>query len=79
LTPSLANTIFNKNWLKKISQIVIIGVVAVGMWWNIKYIYNAYEIECQSITCPMVPSTVLSRLYYPVIWRFFVLGKSFYK
>jgi hypothetical protein len=76
LTPSLANTIFNKNWLKKISQLVIVGVVVVGMWWNVKYVYNAYEIECESQTCPMVPSTVLSNLYYPVIWRFFVLGKS---
>ncbi len=79
LAPSLANTIFNKNWLKKISQIVIIGIVIVGMWWNVKYIYNAYEIECQSIVCPMVPTTILSNLHYPVIWRLFVLGKSFYK
>jgi hypothetical protein len=76
LTPSLANTIFNKNWLKKISQLVIIAVVVLGMWWNVKYIYNAYELACESQTCPMVPTTILSNLHYPIIWRFFVLGDS---
>lgn len=75
MTPSLLNTIFKKNWIKKISQIVIAGVVIVGMWWNIKYVYNAYELNCESKTCPMVPTTALSRLHYPILWRFFVLGK----
>jgi hypothetical protein len=76
LSPSLANTIFNKNWLKKVSRLVIVLVVIVGMWWNVKYIYNAYELNCESQTCPMVPATILSGLHYPVIWRFFVLGDS---
>lgn len=76
MTPSLANTIFNKTWLKKISRLIILVVVIVGMWWNVKYIYNAYELNCESQTCPMVPTTILSNLHYPVIWRFFVLGKS---
>ena len=76
MAPSLFNTIFNKNWIKKISQVVIVGVVIAGMWWNIKYVYNAYELNCESKTCPMVPTTTLSNLYYPVIWRFFVLGES---
>ncbi len=75
VAPSLLNLVFKKDWLKKISQIVIIGVVIVGMWWNVKYIYNAYELACESQTCPMVPSTALSSLHYPLIWRFFVLGK----
>jgi 4-amino-4-deoxy-L-arabinose transferase-like glycosyltransferase len=76
LAPSLLNTIFNRRWLKFLSRIVIVGVVVVGMWWNVKYIYNAYELDCESQTCPMVPSTILSSLHYPVIWRFFVLGDS---
>lgn len=79
MLPSLANTIFNTGWLKNLSRLIIIGVVVVGMWFNIKYIYNAYELNCQSKTCPMVPTTTLSKLYYPVIWRFFVLGPSYYK
>jgi hypothetical protein len=64
-----------KKWLKKISRIIIVGVVIVGMWWNIKYVYNAYELNCESKTCPMVPATKLSSLYYPFIWRLFVLGE----
>lgn len=76
MAPSLINTVFNKDWIKKISQLIIVGVVIVGMWWNVKYIYNAYELNCESKTCPMVPTTTLSNLHYPIIWRFFVLGES---
>ncbi len=75
IAPSLLNTIFNKSWIKKVSQAVIIGIVIVGMWWNVKYVYNAYELNCESKTCPMVPSTILSSLHYPFFWRFFVLGE----
>lgn len=76
LAPSLIYSVFPKKWLMKLSKIVIIGVMVVGMWWNIRYIYNAYEIECQSKTCPMVPSTFLSEIHYPIIWRFLVLGEK---
>ena len=75
LTPSLLDSVFNKKTFKLLSRAVIVGVVAVGMWWNVKHIYNAYELACESKTCPMVPSTVLSNLHYPVIWRLFVLGE----
>ena len=75
LLPSLADWVFNNKWLKRLSRIIIVGVVAVGMWWNIKYIYNAYELTCENKTCPMVPTTALSRLHYPIIWRIFVLGE----
>lgn len=74
LLPSITRSIFKVGWLKVISKLIIIGVVVVGMWWNVKYIYNAYDLACESKTCPMVPTTVLSRLHYPFIWRFFVLG-----
>jgi 4-amino-4-deoxy-L-arabinose transferase-like glycosyltransferase len=73
LAPSLVNTILNKNWLKKISRLIIIGVLATGIWFNVKYIYNAYELDCQSKTCVMVPTTALSKLYFPLVWRFFIL------
>lgn len=75
IAPSLLNSVFNKKIFKQLSKAVIVGVVIVGMWWNVKYIYNAYELACESQTCPMVPSTVLSSLHYPLVWRFFVLGK----
>jgi len=71
--PSLANTIFNRDWLKTVSRFIIVGVIVIGMWFNVKYIYNAYELDCQSKTCSMVPTTALSRIYYPFIWRLVVL------
>lgn len=77
--PSLVNTIFVKKWLTNISRLFIVGIIIVGIWFNIKYVYNAYEVECENLTCPMVPTTSLSRLYYPFFWHFFVLGKPFYK
>jgi len=73
MLPSLANTIVNKDWLMVISRLIIVGVVVVGLWFNVKYIYNAYELDCQSKTCSMVPTTALSRVYYPFIWRLVVL------
>lgn len=75
MIPSLINLIFNKDWVKKIAQGVIVAVVVIGMWWNIKYIYNAYDIACENVICPMVPSIRLSQIHFPVIWRLFVLGK----
>lgn len=77
--PSLLRSIFATNWLEKLSRTLIIGVAVVGIYINVIYIYNAYEIECESKTCPMVPSTTLSSLYFPVIWKMFVLGEPTYK
>jgi len=79
MLPSVVNTIFVKKWLTNLSRLLIVGIIIVGVWFNIKYIYNAYEIECQSITCPMVPTTSLSRVYFPFLWHFMVLGESYYK
>jgi 4-amino-4-deoxy-L-arabinose transferase-like glycosyltransferase len=79
LTPSLLDSVFNKKIFKQLSRAVIIGVVIVGMWWNVKYIYNSYELACESKTCPMVPGTVLSSLHYPYVWRLFVLGEPTYR
>lgn len=76
LVPSLINTILKKEWLKKISKMIIAIVVIVGMWWNIKYVYNAYDLACESKTCPMVPTTFLSDLHYPFFWRFISLGEA---
>ncbi len=75
LAPSLLNSVFNKKVFKVISRAVIIGVVVVGMWWNIKYVYNAYEVECQNKICPMVPTTTLSSIHFPLVWRLFVLSE----
>lgn len=59
----------------KLTRLVIVIVVIVGIYFNIVYIYNIFELKCESISCPMGPSTRLSTIYFPIIWRFFVLGE----
>ena len=36
-------------------------------------LYNAFELNCESQSCPIVPSTFLSTLHFPIIWRWLVL------
>jgi 4-amino-4-deoxy-L-arabinose transferase-like glycosyltransferase len=73
MLPATMYTIFNKDIFQKLSRVVIIGIVFVGMAMNSTYIYLAYEVECQNKVCPIVPSTTLSKLGFPFI------GKLFYK
>lgn len=75
MLPPLMRTIFENGFLEKISKIVIIGVIIVGIYMNVVFVYNAFEIICESKSCPIVPSTKLSVLHFPFIWRFLVLGK----
>ncbi len=79
LLPSILGSIFEKKWLQMITKIVTIIVITVGIYLNVIYIYNEFELSCQSISCPIVPSTFLSTIHPPIIWRFFVLGESKYK
>lgn len=77
LSPAIMNSIFkNKFWLW-LNRLVIIGVIVVGSYFNIVYIYNRFELVCESKNCPITPSTKLSSVYLPVIWRYFVLGPAF--
>lgn len=78
MLPSVLNSVFNNEILKKIIQLMLILVITVGIYFNVIYIYNAFEITCESKTCPIVPQTKLSALYFPVIWHFFVLGEPTY-
>ena len=38
--------------------------------------YNAFELLCESKTCPIVDSTWLSSLHFPFIWRFMILDNA---
>lgn len=76
MLPSLINLIHEKKWLKKLSRIVILAVIVVGMYFNIIYIYNRFELECESLSCPIGPSTKLSTVHFPLIWKLMVLGDS---
>ncbi len=73
--PSIIKTFFENKIIDKICKTFIIGIIIVGIYFNVIYIYNAFEIECESISCPIVPSTKLSTLHFPFFWRFMVLGK----
>lgn len=75
LAPSLLYTVINREVLLKISRILIVGVIVIGFYFNSKYIYNQFEITCESTSCPFGPSTALSSIHFPFIWRWFVLGE----
>ncbi|MCL5070379.1 MAG: hypothetical protein M1308_05720 [Actinobacteria bacterium] len=73
LMPPIISSIFEKKWLLKLNKFLIIALISVGVYFNVIYIYNAFELECESISCSIVPSTALSTLHFPLIWRWFVL------
>lgn len=73
LSPSIAGSIFKKEWLVSLTKLVIVLTIAVGIFLNAKYIYSEYDITCENITCPLVPSTPLSTLHFPFIWRWFAV------
>lgn len=78
LAPSLLRSLMDTRWMKNFCQIVLIGVVVIGIYFNTIYIYNQFELTCENISCPFGSSTGLSSLYFPIIWRWFVLGEPTY-
>ena len=75
MLPSLSKFIFEEKWLDKACRLIIVGVIVIGIYFNVVYIYNAFELDCESKTCPIVPSTFLSSLRFPFIWRWLVVGE----
>ncbi|MCL5019988.1 MAG: glycosyltransferase family 39 protein [Patescibacteria group bacterium] len=75
MLPSLLRTVFDNDLLNKLSRVLIVGMLIVGIYFNVIYIYNAFEINCESKSCPIIPTTNLSTIHFPIIWRFFVLGE----
>lgn len=73
MLPSVLLTIFNTDILRRITRMVIILIIVAGIYMNVSYVYSAYEISCEHKTCPMVPTTFLSTIHYPFIWRLFDL------
>jgi len=74
--PSLAYFVWKKKWLVTISRAVIIFFLVLGVWYNVKYIYNAFEIRCESIQCSFSKSSVFSEIRVPFFWRFLVVPPS---
>lgn len=75
LLPILLKTIFNKEIFGKLNKLILISIIVVGIYFNVIYIYNIFELKCESQTCPMGPSTKLSTINFPFIWRWLVLGE----
>lgn len=75
LLPSLLITIFNKSYLEKVIRLVMVIVIITGIYFNIIYIYNTFELNCESKSCAIGPSTKLSTINFPFIWRWLVLGE----
>ncbi|OGM22621.1 hypothetical protein A2961_03475 [Candidatus Woesebacteria bacterium RIFCSPLOWO2_01_FULL_39_21] len=74
LLPSLGHLLFKKNWMLKLSKVVIVLLFALGVFFNTKYIYNAFSIRCENVpSCTLGPSTRLSEVHLPIIWRFFII------
>lgn len=71
LLPSLMIEIdkVRENLWNKIAKIILILIIILGLWLNIKYIYSVFPIRCESISCPIGPTTWVSELRYPILWR----------
>lgn len=74
-TPVIIASIYNHEFLKKITKFVLIIVIIIGIYISVIYIYNVFELNCESISCPLGPSTELSTIHSPFIWRWLVLGE----
>ena len=35
---------------KNVSRVLLVGVILAGAYFNAKYIYSAFSIDCESIT-----------------------------
>lgn len=73
--PALLNAIFKKDYLRKLTRLVLVTVIVVGVYFNAAYIYNIFELKCENKSCPIGPSTKLSTIHFPFIWRWLVLGE----
>lgn len=71
MLPSLLAPIYQKDWLNALVKLIIIGVATVGIYLNIIYVYNQYTVDCQGAECLFGPTTTLSTINYPFIWRLF--------
>ncbi len=74
LMPSILRPFFQSKVLDRVCKIFIIIVITIGIYINVIYIYNSFEILCESKSCPFGPSTKLSTIHFPFFWRFMVLG-----
>lgn len=69
MLPSLLMWIYPSAVLEKLSKWVLITAFVIGAFMNVVYIYNIFDLQCESKSCIFGPSTFLSTLYFPVLWK----------
>ncbi len=64
--------IFQKEMFINARKYFLVGILAVGLLFNARYIYSVFSIRCDSITCPIQQEMFLSSLKLPILWRLLV-------
>ena len=72
LLPIICFHLFNKPIFEKLAKLVVVGVIIAGLFLNAQAIYSAFPIASASKSFPMGPTTFLSEIHLPVIWRLFL-------
>ena len=71
--PSVALEIWHISWLTRLSQLAIAIIIVVSLFWNAKLIMHSFDLRCESMSCGFGPTTRLSELHLPLLWRLFSL------
>lgn len=73
ISPAVFYYLFNKSFFQKLTKIVLIGVIIVGIFFNTQAIYSAFSIASESKSFPIGPGTFLNKLYLPILGRFLLI------
>lgn len=71
MLPSLINQIHESKSLTKLVRIIIVGIIAFGIYTNVNYILHEYEVNCQGATCLHGPRLFISSFQVPIIKNLF--------
>lgn len=75
ITPGILEFVFKKEIFRKLNKIIMIIIIIAGIVWNSTLIYRYFGLVCEGIVCPMVPSTTLSSIGFPAIWKLLPLAR----
>ncbi|MFA6249989.1 MAG: glycosyltransferase family 39 protein [Candidatus Shapirobacteria bacterium] len=76
LLPSLLALAKRLKTGRALTRSLMIVFVLIGAFLNSRFIYSAFEVNCENKTCPMDKQIILSRAKFPIVDRFFKLGDS---
>ena len=75
ITPGLLSLVFKKKIFVNLNKAVMVIIVLAGIVWNSTLIYRYFGLVCEGIVCPMVPSTTLSSIGFPEVWKLLPLAR----